>query len=544
MFYAQQNHVAEWTLFSTQRYDDPFHTVQLHAVVSAPDGKTQHVPAFWDGENRWKIRYSAHAVGDYALRTVCSSSDDGGLHDRQAALRVTEYQGTNPLLRHGPVRRVAGKQYLEHADGTPFFWLGDTWWMCFTGRLQWPDQFRELAVDRVAKGFSVIQAVAGLFPDMGAFDPRGANAAGYPWQDGFTTINPAFWDVVDLRIAHLVQMGLAPCLFGSWGYYLELAGPEVLADHWRYLVARYGAYPVIWCVAGEAMMPYYLNAEHHRSSPTWQAETAHQWSELARHIRAIDPFAHPITIHPTRYGRQQVDDPTVLDLEMLQTGHSGYLTLGPTVAMLEESLAAEPMLPVLVGEVNYEGILESSREEIQRFLFWSCVLSGAAGHTYGANGLWQVNTREQPYGASPHGTAWGHTTWDEAYRLPGSRQIGMGKALLERLPWWEFRPHPEWIAPHADADNRMSAYAAGIADQVRVFFVPSDAVWVMWRGEMRLRALGNTAWRAYFFDPKTGTRYPFTVRADADGEVALPKPPIFQDWVVVLEGEGAAFTVG
>ena len=29
------------------------------------------------------------------------------------------------------------------------------------------------------------------------------------------------------------------------------------------------------------------------------------------------------------------------------------------------------------------------------------VLSGAAGHTYGASGIWQVNTRAQPYGPSP-----------------------------------------------------------------------------------------------------------------------------------------------
>jgi hypothetical protein len=208
--------------------------------------------------------------------------------------------------------------------------------------------------------------------------------------------------------------------------------------------------------------------------------------------------------------------------------------------MLEESLAAAPKLPVLIGEANYEGILESSREEMQRFLFWSCMLSGAAGHTYGANGLWQVNTREQPYGASPHGTSWGHTTWDEAYQLPGSRQLGMGKALLEALPWWEFQPHPDWITPHADGENRMRPYAAGIADQVRIFFIPSDVVWTLSRGEMHLHALGDASWTAYFFDPKTGTRYPFAVQADAQGTMALPKPPILQDWVVVLARADAA----
>jgi len=30
--------------------------------------------------------------------------------------------------------------------------------------------------------------------------------------------------------------------------------------------------------------------------------------------------------------------------------------------------------------------------------------------------------------------------------LPGSRQVGFGKRLLESYPWPQFRPHPEWAA--------------------------------------------------------------------------------------------------
>ncbi|HEY5912737.1 MAG TPA: DUF4038 domain-containing protein [Verrucomicrobiae bacterium] len=36
--------------------------------------------------------------------------------------------------------------------------------------------------------------------------------------------------------------------------------------------------------------------------------------------------------------------------------------------------------------------------------FWAHVIcSGCAGHTYGANGIWQVNRRDRPYEASPGG---------------------------------------------------------------------------------------------------------------------------------------------
>ena len=32
------------------------------------------------------------------------------------------------------------------------------------------------------------------------------------------------------------------------------------------------------------------------------------WTELARYVRAIDPYHHPVTIHPTGCGRDQVED--------------------------------------------------------------------------------------------------------------------------------------------------------------------------------------------------------------------------------------------
>ena len=85
-------------------------------------------------------------------------------------------------------------------------------------------------------------------------------------------------------------------------------------------------------------------------------------------------------------------------------------------------------------------------------MFWTCMLSGAAGHTYGANGIWQVNTRGKPYGPSPHGMSWGNTPWEDAYQLPGRRQLGLAKRLLERFQWWRFEPHPEWVAPHWTAE--------------------------------------------------------------------------------------------
>lgn len=536
MIYATQHCVAEWSFSSGKAYNNPFHDIQVDVVISDPQGKEQIAPAFWAGEQTWTVRYAAATPGRYPYRTVCSDSDNAHLHGQRGGLEVAPYRGDNPLLRHGPLRVAADRRHLEHRDGAPFFWLGDTWWMGFCARLRWPEEFQALTADRVAKGFTVVQIVAGLYPDMAPFDARGRNEAGFPWTPGFERINPAYFDMADLRIAHLVRAGIVPCIVGSWGFFLEFAGQAVLKQHWRYLIARYAAYPVVWCAAGEALMPFYLNHAVQHDAESWQTKTRAAWSALIRTIRTLDPVGHPISIHPTRYGRQQVDDPALLDFEMLQTGHSGYTSLATTANILAESLAAAPTMPVLVDEVNYEGILESSREEMQRFLFWSSVLAGAAGHTYGANGIWQVNRRDEPYGPSPHGTAWGDIPWDAAAQLPGSRQLGLAKALLLRYPWWQFAPHPEWVTPHQSAEKRMSAYAAGIPGQVRVIYIPAEEIWTAWQGKMTVQALeADVTYRAFYFNPKSGVETDLgIVQGDAAGSYVLPKPPIFQDWVVVL----------
>ncbi len=163
-------------------------------------------------------------------------------------------------------------------------------------------------------------------------------------------------------------------------------------------------------------------------------------------MRELDPYHHLLTIHPSQSSRQTLDDASVLDFDMLQTGHGDRSSIGPTLKLVRASRAAWPTMPTINAEVCYEGILGTCHEDVQRYMVWSCLLSGNAGHTYGANGIWQLNREGQPYGLSPHGGTWGATPWNQAMRLPGSRQTGLAKRLLETLPWQRFEPHPEWAA--------------------------------------------------------------------------------------------------
>jgi hypothetical protein len=526
-FFATQRLPQEWSFSSGKAYSDPFNQVELDVIFTGPEGKEFRMPAFWAGEQTWKVRFAAPAPGRYSFRTVASDTANADLHNRRGTVEVAEYKGDHPLFKHGPVRVAENRRHFEHENGTPFFWLGDTWWMALCHRLGWPDDFHALAADRVKKGFTVIQIIAGLYPDMPAFDPRGANEAGFPWEADYARINPRYFDMADVRMQELVHRGLTPCIVGCWGYFLGFMGQEKLKKHWRYIVARWGAYPVIWCLAGEGTMPYYLS-QHKEADSAAQKKA---WTDIARYVRSIDPYHHCITVHPSQTARDSVEDASVLDFDMLQTGHSDRKSYPSTIDKVTAEVARTPAMPVLVGEVCYEGILDENRQEVSRFTFWASVLSGAGGHTYGANGIWQVNTAEAPYGPSPHGRSWGGPAWDEAAHLPGSGQLGLAKQFLLRYEWWRLEPHPEWVDPHWNTQDYQLPYAAGIPGALRIIFMPS-----LWEPPTIKGLESGVSYRAFFFDPRNGQEHPLgEVAAGVDGSWKTPLPPTFEQWVLVLE---------
>jgi hypothetical protein len=263
------------------------------------------------------------------------------------------------------------------------------------------------------------------------------------------------------------------------------------------------------------------------------------WTELAAYVRKTDPYHRLITIHPTDAARNQVDDPSLLDFDMLQTGHWDRGSIANTLRLVTQAYAREPRMPVINGEVCYEGIGEACRQEMQRFMFWVCMLNGAAGHTYGANGIWQLNRHGEPYGPSPHGMSWGDTPWENAYQLPGSQQVGMAKRFLERFPWWRFEPHPEWIEPRGNEQDFFLPYAAGIPDEVRIIFLPSPMTHACTLPLVKAIEPG-VSYRAFLWNPTNATEYPLGAVVPNDrGEWRPPLAwqPIYQDWVLGLVSE-------
>ena len=445
---TQANVMVEASFKSARPYADPFNDVSVDAVFVDATGKELRVPAFWAGGEYWKVRYASPQVGRHRFKTVSSDPGNAGLHGVTGEIEVKPYTGANPLYRHGPLRVASTRRFLEHQDGTPFFWLGDTWWMGLCHRLRFPEDFATLAADRKEKGFNVVQIVAGLYPDMHPFDPRGANEAGFPWEPEYKRIRPEYFDAADKRIQYLVDEGFTPCIVGAWGYFMPWMGVEKLTAHWRYLIGRYGALPVVWCVAGETNLPWYLAPNF----PSDDRSLVKEWTKVARAVRTMDPFHRLLTLHPTAINRLSArnvtEDVSLLDFDMLQTPHGQRGAVRPTVQAVRQSYADSPILPVINGEPAYEMLNDTLPTEWSRQMFWLCMMNGAAGHTYGANGIWQVNRKGQPHGPSPYHTSsnvgYGVIAWDEAMHLPGSQQVALGRRLFERYRWQDFQPHPEW----------------------------------------------------------------------------------------------------
>lgn len=530
--------VIEWSFQSADEHADPT-SIHLDALVVGPDENQLTVPAFWAGGNEWRFRFSSGAPGRYRFTTKLTGATDSKLHDQAGSITVIDQPTPHPLLEHGPLRLSDDKSHFIHDDGTPFFWLADSWWHGMTTRLDWPAGFKRLTQDRVDKGFSVIQFAIAFPCDIKPFDSRGANAAGHAWTDPYTAINPSYFDLVDRRVEHIVEQGLVPNVVGMWGYYLPFIGVEKAKQHWRYLVARYGAFPVTWTVCGESTLTWYLLDKGEED--TVRRQQVSGWSNVARYLKSIDPYQRLRTIHPgPGSGRfEPLTDTSTLDVIMLQPGHKDS-SVAAAIGHRAEAIRRFPDQPVMIGEVCFEGMHGECKEKVQRMVFWGSILSGAPGHCYGADAIWQFNTLEQPFGKSPNGHIWGNTPWEVAYQWPGATHVGIGRKILARFDWHRLKPDSDSVQPAATEDKPRGAFLARIGDELRIVYLPDGVA--PWNRKTVVSGLtpGKT-YLARYIDPLTGDTYPemkFVPEPNeqsSTGTWRLPAAPILQDWLLVIE---------
>lgn len=504
----EANRVAEVALVSTVTYANPFLEVELDAVVTQPDGTELRVPGFWAGGTDWCFRYASDQLGFHTWQTECSDAANAGLHGVTGSVEIVASTSTNALFLHGPIRVAPDQRHFEHADGTPFLWLGDTWWKGLCKRLTW-EGFQQLTADRKAKGFNVVQIVCGTYPDeSGVMQPSWENEGGKPYEViDFSVMNPAYFPYADRRIEHLVEAGIVPAIVSGWGRAvgLNVVGIDGYKRHFRNLIARYGAYPVVWILGGET------------------AASQGPWYELAEYVSATDPYNRLLVNHSS--GRDALGEHAAFDFDMAVIGHASWGAANSAIAKISAFRALSPAKPSLNGETCYERHMELNFEDVQRHLFWGCLLSGAAGHTYGAAGLWHMGVE------GDHGN-WGYsggqpydwTTWEQGMHFGGATELGIGKALLEEYRWWLFEPHPEWTS---------TGYAAGIPGGERFIYIPNRGTY-NWAGITVNGLLAAVPYTAFWFDPASGRRFDLGVVTPTESW-NTPNVPSPRDWVLVMQ---------
>jgi hypothetical protein len=215
----------------------------------------------------------------------------------------------------------------------------------------------------------------------------------------------------------------------------------------------------------------------------------------------------------------------LFDFDMVGIGHDGLKTAAQTLGLIKSCLAQTPARPALCGEACYEGHMQSNFQDVQRHLFWTCLLGGAAGHTYGAAGIWHAGVEGDAGHTGLKGFEYDFTTWKEGMAYPGATQLGLGRRLLEKYPWNRFESHPEWVP--------QGLFAAGIPGEVVFVYLPKRGLYD-WSGFAVKGLEPEAPYAAFFFDPATGRRFD-RGRLTTDGTWNVPGIPSPQDWVLVLE---------
>ncbi|MDG0792182.1 DUF5060 domain-containing protein [Cohnella ginsengisoli] len=191
--------VVEIPLTSTKSYANPYLDVDVSATFTGPGGVTMTMPGFWDGGGSWKIRFAPTAAGTWTYATSSTDTTNAGLHNQTGTIAVTAYAGTLDIYKHGFLKPSGNNRYLAYADGTPFFWLGDTHWFGLSDRLSWSSSnsvaypnsaFKQTVDKRISQGFNVFQTMLFL-GEWGDNGPTGTkNEGGHPWnQTGLSSID-------------------------------------------------------------------------------------------------------------------------------------------------------------------------------------------------------------------------------------------------------------------------------------------------------------------------------------------------------------------
>lgn len=386
--------------------------------------------------------------------------------------------------------------------------LVDTWWYALTNRL--PDEtFAALVAKRAQQGFTAVQLVVGIPPEVGPEHKSAASPVGFPWTLA-GELNQAYLALARQRIAYLNAQGLRVIVYGAWGHQIEWLGPARMTDWWRRIIAALDDLDVVYCLTGESNIWVWGEAQNllpdktttgfpvnrlkqlvghlpyrvqgwliewwrRRQRPLLEQKLSQRrqlWSQVLDDI--ITETKHPFIVHtlPHEVSREVVNNPERLAAITTQTGHSEAAR-----HLLWERPLARQGRPFINLEPWYEGINGQFGPADQLFAYWVTVLAGAQSYCYGAHGIWNV-------GDGRFLAHWGGQTFAEAVELDTPRLLGLSHHRFLEMCRVNGRPFTEIH------DNQLITIGQTWNDGLIQFFpdvakastIPEGRIWLPLQG--------------------------------------------------------------
>lgn len=510
--------VLELAFESRREYANPLWDVDVNVIFTSPSGRKHAIDAFWDGGKIWRVRFSPDEVGEWKWHTECSDRENDGLHGKSGSFQCIPYKGDNPLYLHGAIRLSPNRRFFVHADGTPFFWLADTAW---NGVLKAKsNDWERYLQTRREQGFTVVQFVS---THWRAFPQDEFGETAYTGTQRIQ-INPEFFRRLDTKVAAINRHGLVAAPVILWA--LRPPSPaavlpeEDLIKLARYIVARWGAYQVIWILGGDG---------------DYRGEKSERWKRIGRAVFG-DRHDRLVTMHPggMHWVADEFRNEEWFDFIGYQSGHGDafdnilWLVLGPPA----QEWLKEPPRPIINLEPNYEAHLAyQSRKpftafHVRRALYWSLLIAPTAGVTYGNHGIWFW--AEKPEVPTDHPNSGVAPVWHEAVRSEGAECVKHLKNFFSSLQWWKLRPAQEMLINQPATPKQPHKFVAAATAEdgsFAVVYIPEgDAI------HLRMELLKRPA-IARWFNPRTGE---WREVGNAPEPTAEFQTPDANDWVLLI----------
>lgn len=351
---------GEWVLTSHTARANPFADVVVDAIFAGPSGQKLTAPAFYDGGDVWRVRFSPGEPGRWTFRTVCRPHDED-------LCSAGEFDVT-PAATRGFLRATPGDAWgFRYESGEPALIWGDTAYNLF-GMAHCGVDVGSFMARRASQGFNLLRVRLPVSP----FHPPAAysdwqSRRTWPWGGSeqsprFDQFNLDYFATVDAVVRQAEELGIGlEMIMEAWGFEFPFNSRQIFTAEWEelwlsYLIARYDAFTSVYFWTPMNEYEYYPNGDWHYKP------VADRWAmRISRWIKGLAQHGHIVSMHngprEPAFAQRFAADPHAVDAIMFQDWGSrdeqnGWLAAGIEDVM-GRALAGWPGSAVL-AEYGYE----------------------------------------------------------------------------------------------------------------------------------------------------------------------------------------------